>query len=79
MRIEQNYPIVDAHGFLERAFLWLDSDIDAGVLYAALDLRFTFERILIKHGSASANYSKSFEKAIWQPKKLREALGIVKK
>jgi hypothetical protein len=44
---QQHYPIIDAHGFLERAFLWLDSEIDVGIFYAALDLRFTFEKILI--------------------------------
>jgi hypothetical protein len=75
MEIPKQYPVVDAHGFLERAFFWLDSEIDVGIFYTALDLRFTFEKILIKHGFASTNYSKSFEKNNWQPKKLLEALG----
>ncbi len=75
MKIPQQYPIADAHGFLESAFFWLDSEIEAGIFYAALDLRFTFEKILIKHGFASTNYSKSFEKNNWQPRKLHEALG----
>lgn len=75
MKIKQQYPTVDAHGFLERAFLWLDSETEAGIFYAALDLRFTFEKTLIKHGFASTNYSKSFEKNNWQPRKLLEALG----
>ncbi len=75
MKIQQQYPIVDSHGFLERAFLWLDSEIDVSIFYAALDLRFTFEKVLIKHGFASTNYSKSFEKNNWQPKKLHETLG----
>ncbi|MBI3158171.1 MAG: hypothetical protein HYZ26_01055 [Chloroflexi bacterium] len=75
MKIHQHYPIVDAHGFLERAFLWLDSEDAVGIFYAALDLRFAFERTLIKHGFASTNYSKSFEKNNWQPRKLYVALG----
>lgn len=75
MEINQQYPKLDPHGFLERAFLWLDSDNDIGVFYAALDLRFTFEKILIKHGFASTNYSKSFEKNNWRPKKLYDSLG----
>jgi len=75
MNIQQQYPKLDAHGFLERALLWLDSEIDIGIFYAALDLRFAFEKTLIKHGFASTNYSKSFEKNNWQPKKLLEALS----
>ncbi len=75
MEIQQQYPKLDPHGFLERAFLWLDSEIDVGIFYAALDLRFSFEKILIKHGFASTNYSKSFEKSNWQPKKLHESLS----
>ena len=55
--------------------MWLDSGIDIGIFYAALDLRFTFEKILIKHGFASSNYTKSFEKMIWQPDKLQESLS----
>ena len=68
------YPRLDVHGFLERAFLWLDSGIDIGIFYAALDLRFAFEKTLIKHGFASDNFTKSFEKLKWQPRKLHEAL-----
>ena len=74
MRINQRFPKLDPHGFLERAFFWLDSDLDVGVFYAALELRFTFEKILIKHGFASSNYTKSFEKMNWNPDKLHEAL-----
>ena len=74
-QLPEKYPIVDAHGFLERAFFWLDTETEVSVFYAALDLRFTFEKILIKHGFASTNHSKSFEKNNWQPKKLHEALG----
>ena len=75
MKINQKYPKIDAHGFLERAFFWLDSGIDIGIFYAALDLRFTFEKILIRHGFASSNYTKSFEKMNWQPEKLQETLN----
>lgn len=75
MKIKQQYPKLDAHGFLERAFFWLDSGIDIGIFYAALELRFTFEKILIKHSFASTNYCKSFEKMNWQPDKLQEALS----
>jgi len=68
------YPQLDPHGFLERAFVWLESDIDIGIFYAALDLRFTFEKILIKHGFASDDFSKSFTQLKWQPRKLHDAL-----
>lgn len=74
MKIKQRFPKIDAHGFLERAFVWLDSGIDIGIFYAALELRFTFEKILIRHGFASSNFSKSFEKMNWQPQKLQEFL-----
>ena len=75
MKIDQRFPKLDPPGFLERAFFWLDSGIDIGIFYAALELRFAFEKILIKHGFASTNYSKSFENLKWQPAKLRENLS----
>jgi hypothetical protein len=68
------YPILAPHGFLERAFLWLETGMETGIFYASLDLRFTFERILIKHGFASTNDTKSFEKLKSQPKELHQAL-----
>jgi hypothetical protein len=74
VKITQKYPKLDAHGFLERAFSWLNSGIDIGIFYAALELRFTFEKVLIKHGFASSNYTTSFEKMNWKPDKLHEAL-----
>jgi hypothetical protein len=74
VNIKQKYPKLDAHGFLERAFSWINSGIDVGVFYAALELRFTFEKILIKHGFASSNYTKPFEKMNWKPSQLQESL-----
>jgi hypothetical protein len=74
VKINQRFPKLDAHGFLERVFFWLDSGVDIGIFYAALELRFAFEKILIRHGFASMNYSKTFEKMNWQPDKLHEAL-----
>jgi hypothetical protein len=59
---------------LERAFAWLNSGVEIGLFYAALELRFTFEKILIKHGFASNHYTKSFLKLGWQPKKLHSHL-----
>ncbi|HAE58553.1 MAG TPA: hypothetical protein DCG54_03340 [Anaerolineae bacterium] len=75
MRFSQKQLKLDARGFLGRAFFWLDSEIDVGIFYAALELRFTFEKILIKHGFASTNNSKSFEKLRWQPKELSRELN----
>jgi hypothetical protein len=76
MRINQKFPEIDAHGFLERAFFWLNSEFDFGVFYAALELRFTFEKILIKHGFASTNDSKTFNKFTSQPNKIQKTLEI---
>ena len=74
MRINQRFPKLAPHGFLERAFFWLDSDLDISIFYAALELRFTFENIFIKHGFASSNETKAFEKMNWQPERLYETL-----
>ena len=74
MEFNQRFPKLDPHGFLKRAFYWLDSGVDISTFYAALELRFTFEKMLIRHCFASSNYSKSFEKRNWQPDKLHEAL-----
>jgi hypothetical protein len=62
MNFKQRFPIIDAHGYLERAYYWLESESDIAVFYAALELRFTFEKILIKHGWASNNNTNNFEK-----------------
>jgi len=51
---------------LERTFVWLESGIDIGVFYAALDLRFVLEKTVLKHALASQNYSKKFNKKNWQ-------------
>lgn len=75
MKFLQQQIKLDAHGFLGRAFFWLDSEIDIGIFYAALELRFAFEKILIKHGFSSTNYSKSFEKLTWKPKELSQELN----
>ena len=75
MKFLQKQIKLDAHGFLGRAFFWLDSEIDVGIFYAALELRFTFEKILIKHGFASANYTKPFEKLTWKPSDLYQELN----
>jgi hypothetical protein len=61
MNFKQRFPIIDAHGYLERAYYWLESESDIAVFYAALELRFTFEKILIKHGWASNNNTNNFE------------------
>jgi hypothetical protein len=74
MSPNQKYPKLDCHGFLERAFQWLKSGVEIELFYAALELRFTFEKLLIKHGNASTNYTKSFYKLHWQPKDMRNSL-----
>ncbi len=70
----QKYPRLDCHGFLERAFIWLKLGQDNELFYAALELRFTFEKLMIKHGNVSTNYSRDFLKSNWKPKKLRNRL-----
>jgi hypothetical protein len=72
--LNQNYPRLDCYGCLERAFTWLKSEFDIGLFYAALELRFTFEKVLIKHGYASGDYTDDFTALHWQPKKLRNRL-----
>jgi hypothetical protein len=57
MPYRQKYPKLDCHGFLERAFKWLKSGVEIELFYAALELRFTFEKVLIKHGNASTDYT----------------------
>ncbi len=71
---DQNYPKLDCHGFLERVFVWLKLGKDIEMFYAALDLRFTFEKLLIKHGYASTDYSDNFSDLHWQPRRLRNRL-----
>src|SRR4051812_34743855 len=70
----QKYPKLDCHGFLERAFVWLKSGVEIELFYAALELRFTFEKVLIKHGNASTDYTDTFFKLHWQPKRMRNRL-----
>ena len=62
------------YGFLQRAVSWLESELDVGIFYTALELRFAFESILIKHGFASTNPTKAFEKLKSQPDKLYHSL-----
>lgn len=64
------YAPFSAQGYLERARWWLASDKDVSILYASLELRFAFEAIVVKHGWASAEESKAFEKLHDNPKKL---------
>src|SRR5919205_304917 len=70
----QKYPKLDSHGYLERAFKWLKSGVEIDLFYAALELRFTFEQVLIKHGNASTDYTDAFIKLHWQPKRMRNHL-----
>jgi hypothetical protein len=70
----QKYPKLACHGFLERAFDWLKSGVEIELFYAALELRFTFEKVLIKHGQASTDYTDSFLELHWQPKRMRNRL-----
>jgi hypothetical protein len=70
----QHYPRLESHGFLERAFLWLQSGNDVDLFYATLELRFTFEKLLLKHGNASTTYTGSFLKLNGKPRELHERL-----
>lgn len=72
--MKQKFSVGDSGGSLERAFSWLGSDDIFNVMYAALELRFTFEKIHIKHAFASSDYSTSFGKLTWKPEKLKAAL-----
>lgn len=49
--------------------------MDIGIFYCALELRFTFEQVIIKHANASYNYSNAFEKLHWKPEKLFKAIS----
>jgi hypothetical protein len=71
---KQKFPKLDCQGFLERAFVWLKVDGDVEFFYAALELRFTVERLLLKHGFASEDYSDSFARLNWKPKELQQKL-----
>jgi hypothetical protein len=74
MSHRQKYPKLDCSGFLERAFKLLNSGVDIELFYAALELRFTFEKVLIKHGGASTDYTNAFLQLHWQPRRLRNHL-----
>lgn len=67
---------IDIPGYLERAFYWLQSPAPTGVLYAALDLRLSFEKIILKHGFASDNFSTTFMKLNFKPEQLYKSLSI---
>jgi hypothetical protein len=72
---KQKYPELSAQGFLERAFMWLNSDVDIGLFYAGLELRGCFEKIWQKHAGASTDDSdKFFNEFNWQPKSIRSRL-----
>jgi hypothetical protein len=72
---KQKYAELCAQGFLERAFMWLNSDIDVGLFYAGLELRGCFEKIWQKHAGASTDDSdKFFNEYNWQPKRIKTQL-----
>lgn len=70
----QKYAKLSAEGFLERAFMWLNSGIDLGLFYAGLELRGCFEKIWLKHGIASDDDSDEFFKLNWKPQDIRKHL-----
>jgi len=74
MSRNQKYPRLECHGFLERAFAWLKSGQDIELFYAALELRFTFEKLLVKHANASTYNSPDFLLLHWQPTRLHNHL-----
>src|SRR3954452_8178211 len=74
MTPKQKFPKLDCQGFLERAFAWLKVDGDVEYFYAALELRFTFEQLLLKHGFASKDYSDTFLRLNWKPREIHQRL-----
>lgn len=74
MDINRRFPKLEPSGFLERAFFWLDSESDLRIFYAALELRFVYEKIFLNHALASNNNSPNFDKLNWKPKRLQDEL-----
>jgi hypothetical protein len=72
---KQQYPRQSPEGFLERAFMWLNSGIDMGLFYAGLELRCCFEKIWLKHGIASNDESDEFTKLNWKPRQIQRRLS----
>jgi len=66
----QQYAPFSPQGYLERARWWLTSEEDASILYTSLELRYAFETIVVKHGWASGNDTKSFDKLHYKPVKM---------
>lgn len=71
---EQKHAPFSPQGAIERTRWWLARNEDVAILYASLELRYTFELILIKHGWASEDDSDDFNVLNWQPKRLHKTL-----